>query len=207
MRANVYVDGFNLYYGIKRWPQYKWLDLECMVRRVFPNDEINLIRYFTAHVSGRRDRFAPARQQAYLRALAANPMIRIHKGFFRAHQVSMRLANPTPDGNAWATVWRTEEKGSDVNLATYLLLDAVKDRCQMAVVVSNDSDLREPIRQVRQTPFNIVVWAVNPFQWPKTKMGSDHHIDLKVADIRDCQLPDTVITPNGGAVTRPTEWH
>jgi len=43
-------------------------------------------------------------------------------------------------------VIKTEEKGSDVNLATYLLLDAFAANCELRVVVSNDSDLKEPIR-------------------------------------------------------------
>ncbi len=54
MRANVYIDGFNLYYGIRRWPGSKWLDVAVLAARLFPHDEINRIRYFTAHVKGRR---------------------------------------------------------------------------------------------------------------------------------------------------------
>jgi uncharacterized LabA/DUF88 family protein len=47
-------------------------------------------------------------------------------------------------------VLRSEEKGSDVNLATQWLLDAVDHRFDCAAVVSNDSDLLAPIRALRQ---------------------------------------------------------
>jgi len=71
MEARVYIDGFNLYYGIKKWPAYKWLNLEDLVDRVFPNDDIQLIRYFTARVKGKISPDSPARQQAYLAALSS----------------------------------------------------------------------------------------------------------------------------------------
>jgi hypothetical protein len=46
-------------------------------------------------------------------------------------------------------VWKTEEKGSDVNLATHLLHDAYRNDHELAVVISNDSDLVVPIQIVR----------------------------------------------------------
>ena len=52
MLANVYVDGSNLYYGIKRWPDSKWLDLGALYARLLPNDRIHRIGYFTAHLKG-----------------------------------------------------------------------------------------------------------------------------------------------------------
>jgi len=55
MRANVYVDGFNLYYGIRRWQGSRWLDLGALCSRLFPNDDIHRIRYFTARVKGKAD--------------------------------------------------------------------------------------------------------------------------------------------------------
>jgi hypothetical protein len=77
-RTNVYVDGFNLYYGALkgRGPGYKWLDLELLVRHLLPNNDIGRIRYFTAHVSGRpSDPQLPERQQTYLRALETLPRV------------------------------------------------------------------------------------------------------------------------------------
>lgn len=60
-----------------------------------------------------------------------------------------------PDAASWGAglyrpvrVMKTEEKGSDVNLATHLLIDAFDDLFDVAVIISNDSDLKEPIVQV-----------------------------------------------------------
>ena len=158
----VYIDGFNFYYGAVKGTPYKWLDLEALCRRLLPRDNIVKIRYFTARVSARPDNpQQAARQGAYLRALATLPLLEIHYGHFKTRPVRLPLAQPGPTGPRTVEVLRTEEKGSDVNLATYLLLDAFKHACDTAVVVSNDSDLSEAIR-VAQSKLSVRVGIVNP---------------------------------------------
>jgi hypothetical protein len=57
----------------------------------------------------------------------------------------MPLASPE---KGYAKMIKTEEKGSDVNLATCLLMDAYHDDFELTVIISNDSDLIEPIKVV-----------------------------------------------------------
>jgi len=122
LRTNVYVDGFNLCYGCLKGTPYKWLDLDAMCRRLLPKHELSRIRYFTAIISARPlDPSGPVRQQAYLRALATMPHVSIHLGHFLTSHVRMPLAVPPARGPRTVEVIKTEEKGSDVNLATYLL--------------------------------------------------------------------------------------
>ena len=158
----VYVDGFNLYYGALRKTPHKWLDLAKFCRTLLPNDTVAAIKYFTAKVSGdRRSPDSPIRQQLYLRALNTLPTVTITFGHFLTHSVPMRLSDSNPI--RWVKVDKTEEKGSDVNLATHLLRDGFKGLYEMAVVISNDSDLREPVRIVRQD-LNLPVGIINPHQ-------------------------------------------
>ena len=77
----------------------------------------------------------------------------IHKGNFLVStkwaEISgppNRFLRPSP---VVVSVIRTEEKGSDVNLAAHLLNDAFNDRFDVAVILSNDTDLVEPLRMVR----------------------------------------------------------
>jgi len=77
---------------------------------------------------------------------------------------------------------------------------------RLAIIFSNDSDLREPIRVAQQPPFNLTVWVVNPRFKPKTKMSATHHIDLSIGDVRDSQFPDDVTLSDGKVVTRPETW-
>ncbi|MES2001711.1 MAG: NYN domain-containing protein [Pseudomonadota bacterium] len=151
MRTRVYVDGYNLFYACLKGSAYKWLNVHALVTNLLPKNRIDKLRYFTAQVSARpHDLNQPQRQQTYLRALATIPEIEVHFGHFLTHEVSM------PDAASWAAgryrpvrVMKTEEKGSDVNLATHLLIDAFDNSFDVAVIVSNDSDLKEPIRLVR----------------------------------------------------------
>jgi hypothetical protein len=41
MKTNVYVDGFNRFYGALKGTRHKWLDLATLSARLFPSNEIN----------------------------------------------------------------------------------------------------------------------------------------------------------------------
>ena len=117
--TNVYVDGFNLYYGAVKNSPYRWLDLGALCQRMLPFDSIQSIKYFTAMVSARPgDPQKPMRQQMYLRALRTAPNLFIVFGHFLTHSCRMVLTNSNPAQRVW--VDKTEEKGSDVNLAAHL---------------------------------------------------------------------------------------
>src|SRR5207248_1125272 len=108
-------------------------------------------KYYTARVTARPgDLDQPVRQQLYLRALGTLTGVSIHYGHFLSHEVTMPLPLIPGQRQKYTRVIKTEEKGSDVNLATHLLHDAHMGRFEVAVIVSNDSDLLEPIKIVRE---------------------------------------------------------
>jgi hypothetical protein len=93
--SNVYVDGFNLYYGCLRHTAYKWLDLEALCKRLLPAYDIRRIRYFTARVSGRTDPGTPLRSfepasSAERGAQAVEPRVR------QAHPRWAAVGQPVP---------------------------------------------------------------------------------------------------------------
>lgn len=93
MRTNIYVDGFNLYYGALRGTPYKWLDIRRMCELLLPNHTIARIKYFTARISARPDDPGqPLRQQTYLRALRTLPETGIVYGHFLTNEVHMQQA-------------------------------------------------------------------------------------------------------------------
>ena len=160
-RANVYVDGFNLFYGAVRGTPYRWLDLGRFCSTVFPSDQIIRIRYFTALVtSPAGDPTKQQRQQAYIRALLTIPELSVHYGRFSLTTKSRLLAQ---DPTRTVQVLQQEEKGSDVNLASHLLMDGFRGEYEVAIVVSNDSDLLEPIRMVRNE-LGLKVGILNPYK-------------------------------------------
>lgn len=166
MKTNVYIDGFNLYYGAVKGTPYRWLDIGALCRAMLPKNTINRIRYFTALVQSRpNDPQQGQRQQTYIRALETIPNLTVHYGHFLSSSVRMTLANPPPHGPRTVEVLKTEEKGSDVNIATFLLMDAFNREYDTAVVVSNDSDLALPIQFVQQR-FACTVGLLNPHKNP-----------------------------------------
>ena len=112
VRTNVYVDGFNLYYGCLKGSRFKWLDLGRLCALLLPNYQIARIRYFTAKVRPRPDDPQKhIRQMVYLRALQTIPNLSIHYGHYLSHTVRMPLAHPRPGGPSTVEVIKTEEKG------------------------------------------------------------------------------------------------
>lgn len=207
MSTIVYIDGFNLYYGAVKDSPNKWLDLDALCRRLLPKDDVVRIRYFTALVSARpSDPQQPQRQQTYLRALGTLPLVEVHLGHYLSHNVRMPLANPPKRGARTVEVIKTEEKGSDVNLATHLLLDAFRGACTTAAVISNDSDLREPIR-VAEQELNIRVGIVNPHP-PRRRsraLQASFFKQLRPPVLAQCQFPTSLMDSNG-EFSKPSSW-
>jgi len=207
VRANIYVDGFNLYYGLVRGTPYRWLDLGKLCRLVLPGDEINRIRYFTARVRSRPDDPGKAqRQQTFLRALETIPNLTVHYGHFLERPVRMALADPPARGPRTVEVLRTEEKGSDVNLATYLLVDGFDRDYELAVIISNDSDLLEPIRVVREK-LALRVGVLNPQRNTShaLRQAADFYRPVRLGAIRASQFPDTLRDARG-QIRKPSAW-
>jgi len=203
--VNVYIDGFNLYYGAVKDTPYRWLDLHALCARMLPNDTVQAIKYFTAIVSARpHDPQQPARQQAYLRALRTLPNVTIIMGQFRTHSCRMVLTGSNPPKKVY--VDKTEEKGSDVNIAAHLLGDAYNKRFDVAVIVSNDSDLMEPVRIVRRD-LNLPIGILNPHQHHSCSLlpHATFAKRIRQADVAACQFPNT-LTDKNGTITKPSTW-
>ncbi|MCI0402531.1 MAG: NYN domain-containing protein [Acidobacteria bacterium] len=207
MRAYVYVDGLNPYYGALKGTSYKWLNLAELCRLLLPNDHIVQIKYYTAVVEARPDDpDAPTRQQFYLRALRTIPNLSIYFGHFLTQERSLPLVSPKAKGPKSARVYKTEEKGSDVNLATHLVRDGFRKEYDVAVVVTNDSDLLEPIRVVRRE-LGIPVGVLNPH--PKPSRALLPHVtfikQIRAGQLARSQFPE-VLADSKGAFSKPTRW-
>lgn len=216
-RTIVYIDALNLYYRALKRTAHKWLNLEALASAVLPaGHQILAVNYYTANVSGRTDPGAPMRQHTYLRALKSLPLVSIYYGNFSTNQVWAGLVQPPdfrprmalPAGAApvVAFVWKTEEKGSDVNLGAHLVRDAFQKKFETAAVLTDDTDLAEPIRIVGQE-LGMPVILLTPTNRPGSSLLA------YVSDVRHigpylgpCQLPNPVTTPNGKTVVKPTSW-
>ncbi len=202
-----YVDGFNLYYRALKDRPYKWLNLHVLVSSILSQNQIVEVKYYTARVSGSRDPGEPSRQNAYLRALKTIPGLSIHYGRFLPKIITRPLVHPPSHGSPYVEVHSTEEKGSDVNLASHLIFDGCKGRYEAAVVVSKDSDLAEPIRLVVQElglPVGLICpdGAV-PIDLARAASFVRHIVKT---DLANSQFLDPVIDQNGKPIQKPAHW-
>lgn len=207
-KTYVYVDGFNLYYGAVKDTPYKWLNIRRLCELLLPGYSIGRVKYFTARVSARKDDpDKPTRQQIYLRALRTLPDLEIIYGSFLSHDVMMPLAEPPPGGPRFAKVTRTEEKGSDVNIAAHLVHDAYQHNFDAAVLITNDSDLLEPIRIVRRE-LRLDVGILNPHRHTPSRVLTKHASFIKQireGSLKSSQFSQTLRDANG-EFHKPGNW-
>ncbi len=205
MDTYVYIDGFNFYYRVVKGTGYKWLDFAALCQQLLPRNTILKIKYFTAHVSARPgDPDIPSRQQTYLRALRTLPNLEIILGQFLQHEVRLPVAGSNP--LRFESVIRTEEKGSDVNLASHLLRDGYNHSYQAAVVVSDDSDLAEPIRIVKDE-LKLVTGILTSRKRPGYSLLRHATFYKQIRDgvLRSSQFPSWM-RDGKGAFHKPNGW-
>lgn len=207
IRTSIYIDGLNLYYGCVRNSPYKWLDLKKLFSQLLKkHNDIDRIQYFTAMVKPTpKNLNAPKRQHIYLQALQKHiPEIEIHYGHFLISKTNMPLAK-TPHHTV--QILKTEEKGSDVNLAVNLLNDAWLDLYDCAVVVSNDSDMAESLKIVRKNFPAKIIGLITPGENTRTsrKLSENAHFVKKIRNsfLRSSQLPDSIPGTN---IKKPDDW-
>lgn len=207
MRTYVYIDGFNLYYQSLKDSPWKWLDLLTLCQTVIhSHHEILKIKYFTARVSATpNDPSKPQRQDAYLRAIQHyRPEVEIYFGHFFSHTVRMPLANPKKHQRT-IDVIKTEEKGSDVNLATHLLNDAWLDSYDCAIVVTNDSDIAESMRLVKTHKKKRIGLLTPGSSHPSRQLlaHADFSRHIRKRALQQSQLPNPIPGTN---LHKPQGW-
>jgi hypothetical protein len=214
MKTILYIDGFNLYFSAVKGTPLRWLNPVALVQNMFPRNQIVSTKYFTARVSALPDNpDQPMRQDVYWRALRTLPNFVIIEGKFRTRQIRAKVVNPPPNT---MEVFKTEEKGSDVNLGAHLLIDAFYNRFEAAIVITGDSDLITPIEMVNND-LRKPVGVLNPQrlsgpgrQAVRSSAGLQQAARFYKNGVRweqlvQAQFPDTM-EDSSGSFTKPSVW-
>jgi 6-hydroxy-3-succinoylpyridine 3-monooxygenase len=206
-RTVFYIDGLNLYYGaIRPTPAHKWLNIARYCQLLRPHDDIKLIRYFSALITGS----SRTNQEVYLRALSTTPLVEVTLGKFKNKTVKCGVAACTLAGNKWYLM--PEEKRTDVNIAVFMVDDAYRDICDQFVIFSGDSDLVPAVSMVRQRfpKKKIIVYvpSLNPTRGAAVELRTSAHVDrtLPILLLGRSQFPDKIPDGAGGVLTRPASW-
>ena len=204
-RVAVYVDGLNLYYGLKsrNWRRYYWLDLRRLAENLLLDGQcLKVVRYFTARFKPQTDDpERHVRHDTYLKALGTLPDLTIQYGQHLPKKVTCNHC-----GAAWTTY---EEKMTDVNIAVALMGDAQADVFDTAIVISGDSDLTGPLETVLQNnPKKRIVVAFPPDRVSKRlEKVATGYIKIGKNRIKTSQFPTQVVDANGYPLHKPSRWN
>jgi uncharacterized LabA/DUF88 family protein len=203
-RVISYVDGFNLYFGVrsKGWRRYYRLDLAQLSRTLLkPGQHLEAVHYFTSHIQANGQNAEDIRRQnTYLEALSTISSVRLHFGHF--------LRKPRRCRKCGAEWMDSEEKMTDVNIAVRLLTDAFENRFDTALLISADSDLTTPVRQVLSDfKEKRVVVAQPPGRNSVTLCRTaSGYLTIGEDKLRAAQLPVNVMRSDGFVLRRPVHW-
>ena len=203
-RVAVYIDGFNLFYGMRArsWRRYYWLDLVKLAHNLLrPNQSLQIARYFTASlITDPNDAGKDARQKTYLDALETLPNLSIQLGYFQPQKSQC--------SNCGKVRQTYEEKMTDVNISVALLNDAQDNLFDTAIIISADSDLVGPIQSVlTRYPNKRVIAAFPPDRKSKhLRQVVNASFTIGRNKLRDSQFPDGVTRNDGFLLIRPPSW-
>jgi len=203
-RAIAYIDGFNLYFGLRDsgLRRFYWLDLPQLVRSLLKEDQdLAWTHYFTARIRVAKANAADAKRQSdYLDALGTMEAISIHYGHYLPKPQECRSCKQT-----WTAY---EEKMTDVNMAVRLVADAYDDNFDVALLVTADSDLTTPVEFVRKRfPEKTVIVAQPPGRNSvHLSRIASHSFTIGEAKFRQSLLPERVPTASGFVIQRPEYW-
>lgn len=200
-RVIVYVDGFNLYFGLceRGWRKYLWLNIQNLsLLLLHENQHLEHVKYFTSRVRNNPEKVR--RQSLFLDALATLDQFTIYYGKYLIDKKTCLYCGKTS--------LVPSEKMTDVNIAVELLGDAYKDEFDTAILISADSDLLGPLKAIRTLfPQKRLVVAFPPCRSSWALQNQAHgFFTIGESKFRKSQFPESFANLEGFVLKRPEEW-
>lgn len=203
VRATFYVDGFNLYHGLKEHSKaraYRWLNLWALSDSLLlPGHRLERVLYFTSLPPWNDQKIA--RHQVYIDALKSVGVTVVEGRFQKDTRVCFATCRLPFDVYV--------EKLTDVNIATRMIEDAVLDRTDWIYLMTGDADQAPAIRTLRTLAPEKGVRVIFPPRRHSTeleKVANDYLGPLVHRKIKPHVLPDTITLPDGRKIHKPANW-
>jgi uncharacterized LabA/DUF88 family protein len=200
-RVIVYVDGFNMYFGMMEagFGYCRWLNVKALAENLLQStQQLVEVKYFTARVTNNPDK--QKRQNTYLEALY-EVGVKIYYGHYQMNNQDCHRC-----GHIWLDA---NEKMTDVNIATQLIVDAYNDKYDMAMLISGDSDLVPPIKAVHENfPKKRVFVAFPPKRHNNTvAVVAKGSLIIGRKKLVESQFPQSIPkVADGFILVKPHEW-
>jgi uncharacterized LabA/DUF88 family protein len=200
-RVAAYVDGFNLYFGLRSagWKRFYWLNVQKLAKNLLKAGQgLVFTKYFTSRVSYPADK--ERRQSTFLDALGTLDDFTMNYGHFQANpEWCRKCGNKTLVPN---------EKMTDVNIAVEMMSDAYQDLFDVAILISADSDLSAPVSAIKRLfPDKRVIVAFPPHRH-SAQLERLAHASFQIgrATLAKSVFPDEVPKVDGFVLKKPDEW-
>ena len=203
-RVVVYIDGFNLYFGLKAkgWRRYYWLNPLMLSQNLLkPDQQLVAVKYFTARISSNpSDPSKHKRQATWLEAIETLPDAKVFYGHYLPKQQRCFSCGAT-----WIA---HEEKMTDVKIAVEILRDGYDDIFDTALIISADSDLAPPVEAVRAKFPHKRIIVISPPERQSKKLESVANATFRLGRkmLQDSQFPDEYTKADGFTLKRPSTW-
>jgi hypothetical protein len=201
LRVVAYVDGFNLYYGMKAkgWGQFYWNDPHLLIQQLIrPGFRLDRVLYFTAKVKSPQDK--RLRQKAYLDAI---------EGQSEAEVILGKFYDKPRTCNSCQHQWTShEEKMTDTAIGVNLVADAFTDAFDVAFLVGGDTDIVPAIKMVKRhfPKKRLEAWFPPNRKNQAVADECDDEQQINGLHLEKAVMPDEIETIPGVVVRRPAEW-
>lgn len=216
LRTIVYIDGFNLYYGLKQkyGRKYMWLNIEKFARNITPTHGFLVnAKYFTSRLRGFSTNPEKLRRQSqFLRAVQTlSPNVITIEGNYQSFQSHCKHCDNFINCPHCGTPHvKPNEKKTDVNIATSMLVDAFEDNCDVQILVSGDSDYEFTLQELRRLfPQKELIVAFPPKRRNNKLAGEDKcnsFFDIPEEAFSYSQFPDRILIDEKKPIEKPKEW-
>jgi len=212
-RVNIYVDGFNYFYGMKSmkavdndWQKFYWLNyVKLFEQFIGENQLLQKVIYFAAPPPS--DMEAKTKQKSLFDANKLLNPERFEVVMGRFNRITLKCKICKERYAAY------EEKQTDVNIAIRLMRDSFLDNVDTLVLVSADSDLVPPLKSIKELypdkKFRVYFppkkVSVTLEQFVKQQGKSIIRLENNKRKFSYSIMPDTV-TAEGKSVTIPDSW-
>lgn len=164
-RVIVFIDGSNLYHGIYRCYKYNYIDIVKLSEKLCNiNRSLCQIRYYFSYFINEINPDLYIDQQKFLEKLKIKPLVKliaggkyIEKPIVLKKEHREKIKNVIPQSELYTYV----EKGLDIHLAKDILLMAVENKYDAAILVSGDGDFVPIIEEVKKLKKKVQVAAFN----------------------------------------------
>jgi uncharacterized LabA/DUF88 family protein len=201
-RVIAYIDGFNLYFGLKDkgWRCYYWLNVRLLCQKLlYKHQRLITVKYFTSRITSPPDK--KKRQSTYIEALNTIDDIKIFYGKYQLTSWQCKKCGHTDD--------IAEEKMTDVQIATEMVGDAFLNNYDTAFLISGDRDLVPIVEKIRsECPDKRVIAIFPPMRTNEDLRGVAHGVLHITEDILKTSLfPKRVPKGSGFILQCPKSWN